>query len=149
MSNRKYGADYEPRPLEQAADEQNRYRLFLGRLHQAGLSPPDAAERAALAVLAALEDRLTAAEAEDLRQELPWTLRDRLRDKVRPGHVPPERVGRDGFVARVADELGVDDASASATIEAVFAATRALLSEKEAADVGDQLPGDMKGMWAR
>ncbi len=147
MSNRPYDASYEPRPLEQARGEQKRYRQFLNQVAAGGLSTRQGAERVAVSVLSALEDRLSAGEADDLRQELPWVLRDLVRDRERPGDVSPRRMDRAAFLGRVASELGVDELEAERTVRLVFAAARGLLSEKEASDVLGQLPRDLKDLW--
>ena len=148
MSNRPYDARYEPRPGEQAAGEELRYRRFLDALGRAGLGSAERTERCTVAVLRHLEARLTGPEARDLKKELPWALRDRLRGEERHPRSRPERFGRTELVERVAEEIGVDPLEAERITRAVFAVTRSVLSEKEASDVQAQLPPDLAALWA-
>jgi uncharacterized protein (DUF2267 family) len=148
MSNRPYDASYEPRPGEQAREEELRYRRFLGALARGGVTTSERAERAAVAVLGQVELRLTGPEARDLNEELPWALRDLLRGRERHPRSRPERFGREELVAHVATELGVDAAEAERICRLVMQTARGLLSEKEASDVAAQLPKDMQDLWA-
>jgi uncharacterized protein (DUF2267 family) len=148
MSNRPYDARYEPRPAEQAREEELRYQRFLSALVRGGLGSTQRAERAAVVVLGLLEQRLSAPEARDLNEELPWQLRDLLRGRERHPRSRPEQFGREELLARVSAELGVDGVEVEGITRLVLQAARALLSEKEASDVASQLPKDMQDLWA-
>jgi uncharacterized protein (DUF2267 family) len=148
MANRPYDAAYEPRPGEQARDEQLRYQRFLAALARGGLGTTERSERAAVVVLGLVEQRLTGPEARDLNEELPWALRDLLRGRERHPRSRPERFGREELVSRISSDLGVDAAEAERTARLVLQTARGLLSEKEASDVASQLPKDMQDLWA-
>jgi uncharacterized protein (DUF2267 family) len=124
MANRPYDAKYEPRPGEQAREEQLRYQRFLGALARGGLGTEERAERAAVAVLSVLEQHLPGPEARDLNDELPWALRDLLRGAERHPKSRPERVGREELLARVAGALGVDAAEAETVSRLVLQTAR-------------------------
>ncbi len=146
MGNRPYDASYEPRPGEQAGDEERRWRRFVSDLARAGI-PESEAEDTAAKVLCLLEQRITAGEARDLNQELPWALRDLLRRCERPMRATPERFDRAEFTVRLSEDLGREPPEAERVARAVLSAARALLSEREASDVLGQLPDDMKPLW--
>jgi uncharacterized protein (DUF2267 family) len=100
------------------------------------------------AILGLVEQRLSGPEARDLNEELPWALRDLLRNRERHPRSRPERFGREELLARVAAELGVDAAEAERVARLVLQTSRGLLSEKAASDVASQLPKDMQDLWA-
>lgn len=52
------------------------------------------------------------------------------------------------FVRTVAEQLGVDHEAAFKIISAVFRELHDRLTPKEAADVGAQMPGRLKSVWA-
>lgn len=148
MANRPYDAQYEPRPGESAGEEELRYQRFLRSLTAAGLGNAERAEACAVAVLCTLEQRLTGPEARDLNFELPWALRDLLRHCEIHPRARPEKIGRAEFLARVAEQLEVDEVQATAITRTVFARARTMISEKEASDVASQLPPDLAALWA-
>jgi uncharacterized protein (DUF2267 family) len=148
MANRPYDARFEPRPGEQAREEELRYQRFIGALVSAGAGNTERAEAAAVAVLCEVERRISGGEARDLNTELPWALRDLLRRCELHPKARPERFGRDALLGRVAEALAVDDAEAERLTRIVLSTARALLSEKEASDVVAQLPPDIAALWA-
>ncbi|HYD42148.1 MAG TPA: DUF2267 domain-containing protein [Anaeromyxobacter sp.] len=148
MANRSYDAQYEPRPGEDAGQEELRYQRFLRALRAAGLGNAERAEACAVAVLCTLEQRLTGPEARDLNFELPWALRDLLRRCELHPRARPEKIGRAEYLARVAEQLEVDEVQAEAIARTVLATARSFVSEKEAADVASQLPPDLETLWA-
>ena len=147
MSNRPYEATYEPRPGDQARDEELRYQRFLSALQRAGLGAPRRVESLAVTILGALEQRLSGAEARDLNEELPWPLRDQLRKFERDPRGRPERFRREELLRRVGEELGLEPGEAEHAVRTVLQHARQLLSEKEGSDVADQLPRDMQDLW--
>jgi uncharacterized protein (DUF2267 family) len=148
MSNRRYDAQYEPRPGEQAHQQEQRYARFLERLGAAGLGSRERCEAAAVAVLCTLERRISGPEARDLNEELPWALRDLLRRCELHPRARPERFGRGELVARVAEDLEVDEVEAERITREVLSVTRGMLSDKEASDVMAQLPPELHALWA-
>ena len=149
MSQRPYDASYEPRPGEQSFDDELRYRRFLDGLVRSGLGNAQAAERAAVAVLCTLEQRVSGGEARDVNDELPWALRDLLRHCELHPRSRPERFGRGEFLTRISEDLELDDpAEAERISRTVLMAVRELLSEKETSDVIAQLPPDLQALWA-
>lgn len=148
MANRRYDARWEPRPGEQAREDDLRYQRFVGSLSRQGLGNAERAEACAVAVLCAVERRITGPEAKELNDELPWALRDLLRRCELHPRARPERLGRDELLARVAEDLGVDEAEATRIARVVLSTARTLLTEKEASDVMAQLPPDMAPLWA-
>ncbi len=148
MANRPYDASYEPRPAEQARDNELRYQRFLAALERAGLGSRERAEQAAVTVLCAIERRITGPEARELNEELPWALRDLLRRCELHPRSKPERFGREELIARISEALLLDAADSERVIRTVLQTARGLLSEKEASDVASQLPRDLQDLWA-
>ncbi|HEX9291414.1 MAG TPA: DUF2267 domain-containing protein [Anaeromyxobacteraceae bacterium] len=148
MANRPYDASYEPRPAEQARDDELRYQRFLAALERAGLGSRERAEQAAVTVLCAIERRITGPEARELNEELPWALRDLLRRCELHPRSKPERFGREELIARISEALLLDAADSERVIRTVLQTARGLLSEKEASDVASQLPRDLQDLWA-
>ncbi len=148
MANRPYDATFEPRPGEQREEGELRYQRFLGDLQRAGLDSRQRAEQTAVIVLGVLEQRISATEAKDLNEELPWALRDLLRRFERHPRRRPEQFGREEMLARLGAALGIEAAECERVTRAVLQAARTLLSEKEASDVASQIPKDMQDLWA-
>jgi uncharacterized protein (DUF2267 family) len=147
MANRPYDATLEPRPGEQKQESELRYQRFLGDLQRAGLGSGPRAEQIAVLVLGMLEQRISATEAKDLNEELPWALRDLLRRFERHPRSRPEQFGREEMLARLGAALGIEAAECERVTRAVLQAARTLLSEKEASDVASQIPKDMQDLW--
>jgi uncharacterized protein (DUF2267 family) len=150
MANRSYDAQFEPRPQEQASDNEQKYRRFLDGLARSGLGSTERAERAAVSVLTHVERRISGPEARDLNLELPWKLRDLIRARGAELHPRsrPERYGRDELLGRISEELELEEAEVEPLVRTVLQHVRALLSEKEASDVIGQLPPDLQALWA-
>ncbi len=148
MANRPYDARYEPRPGEQAREDELRYQRFLSALAGAGRGNAERAEACAVAVLCAIERRITGGEARDLNEELPWAMRDLLRRCELHPRARPESLGREELVARIAEDLAVDVDEATRIARTVLSTVRTLLSDQEASDVMAQLPPDVAPLWA-
>lgn len=114
--------------------------LLAGVTGYADLEAADARETLRI-VLAALSDRSTPAEAQDLAAQLaePWcdVVWKARRDGV-------QKMDREQFVARVARELDVDVAEAVLRIRAVVAALEDRVSPGEMRQVLQQLPRDLQ-----
>jgi uncharacterized protein (DUF2267 family) len=124
---------------------QSFYRMVMDRSEKANL---DAAKQATAAVFHTLRDRLTPDEADQVVDQLPqelkavWEEGDELERS-------PVKMHRDQFLGRVRREAGLESIEeAQAATLAVFAALKRHISPGEAGDVGDQLPKDLKEMWA-
>lgn len=105
------------------------------------------AERATSAVLHALRDRLTPAEADQAAAQLPRE----LQVLWRAGEVAdrrPVKMHKTEFYDRVRTEAGLHSTREAREVTvAVFAALKEQLSPGEADDVLAQLPRDLKTVW--
>lgn len=109
----------------------------------------DEAMRNCVVVLAHLEQRLTGDQTRRFEAQLPLKLREILAEvpKSPPGK-PGARFHRDDFIERVGADLGVQKEEAEAIVRAVFTAVRSHITDGEAWAVEDELPRDMKHLWA-
>ena len=124
------------------------YRSFLEALAREGLPRRGEAARATEAVACALALRLQLPEFEPLRAALPPPFQGRLEPCERHASAPPGEVrGLDGFLAVVADDLGVARAAAEPMARAVFAALRLQLGEAAEEEVARRLPEDLAPLW--
>ncbi len=119
---------------------------FVNRLARQARIDDKLAEDAAVSVTCALEQRLTAAEAEDLNAELPARLREVLLRCERHGG-KPLKFDLSGLYEMVSDdlELGVDEVVP--LVAEVFQVLHEYVSPGEAHDVAAQLPGDIAAVW--
>jgi uncharacterized protein (DUF2267 family) len=115
------------------------HERFIGAVAQKARLSPEAAERAALATLGTLAERLSAGQARDLAEQLPTELAPWL--MTRSG---PEPFDVDVFVRRVAEREGTDPSSATRHAQAVFAALGRWVAEDEIADMAAELPRDFE-----
>jgi uncharacterized protein (DUF2267 family) len=97
----------------------------------------DRAERATLATLQTLDERIDAGEARDLEEELPDEVAPRLATTT-----PAERLDIDEFLRRLAEREGVDIETAERHAAAVFIALQRAVSPQEFADLTAELPKD-------
>jgi uncharacterized protein (DUF2267 family) len=111
------------------------YEQFIKTIqHKADLSWEDA-ERAAVATLRTLGERLSAGEARDIARQLPGDLGEALRTDTDASAFDAVE-----FVRRVADREGVDLDTAERHIRAVFVALVRTLSKQELDDMLAELP---------
>jgi uncharacterized protein (DUF2267 family) len=101
----------------------------------------DRARAAIEAVLAALAERISDGEIEDLEAELPANLRPALESGLRRSRAA-RRMSADEFVARVAEREGVCREEAEQHTRAAFATLREFISGDEFADMAAQLSQD-------
>jgi len=125
------------------------FAAFMTYLRRVGSISEDLAERAAVAVLCALERRIHPGEAKDLQAQLPAKLRDLVVRCDTHSGVRPHTIDEREFVAMVADDLTLPPARAEQLILSVFHALRAQVSEGEARQVEGQLPPDLRALWDR
>ena len=124
-----------------------RYERFITTIEQrAGISWVDA-ERAAQATLETLGERISAAQARQLAEDLPPQIRAWLTPE-RAGQAPPAEQAQDfdvgEFLRRVAEREGVDPETAEHHAKAVFIALARLVRGQEIAQLAAQLPSDYK-----
>ncbi len=111
------------------------------------LADEEAAYRVLGAVLHRLRDRLTVNEAANLGAQLPLVVRGLYYEGWRPSSVPSKVRSKDKFL----DELSAAILPITYPVEWAVTAVFSLLARHcdpgEIADVIDQLPGDLKGLW--
>ena len=103
----------------------------------------DDADRAAVAVLTTLGERITQEEAEDLAAQLPSGL-----ESVLQGSGRAERFDLDEFLRRVAEREGADTEEAREHARAVFEVLREAVTKEELSDVLSQLPREFEPLFA-
>jgi uncharacterized protein (DUF2267 family) len=111
---------------------------FLEAVEQTAGVSREEAERAVRATLRTLAERITRGEADDIAACLPREFRALLTSVPEPA----ESFGLDEFVRRVADLEGVDEATASRHVEAVFRALGQAVTPSELRDMAAQLSRD-------
>jgi uncharacterized protein (DUF2267 family) len=125
------------------------FAAFITYLRRVGSISEELAEKAAVAVLCALERRIHPDEAKDLESQLPAKLRELVGRCDLHAGVRKHAIDRTEFEGMVADELGVSLPEAEHLVLAVFHAIRAQVSAGEAAQVEVQLPPDIRDLWKR
>jgi uncharacterized protein (DUF2267 family) len=98
----------------------------------------DQAEAITRATLEVLADRLSGGEAQDLAKELPAPLSDWLSERTPDEQAKPWSV--QSFLRRVEDVAGVPADVAIAGVQAVFAALREAVPDREWRHLAGQLP---------
>lgn len=139
----------EPRARRRDTKRTRMYSLFLEDLRERSGLPGEHAEKVLFSVLCTLEQWLLQGEAGDPRVQLPMKLQEALQACEPRNERPLWKSNADALLRKVAGELGSDTALAESTTRAVFATVRAHLGEGEAAQVGDELPADLRALWAR
>ncbi len=138
----------QPGGIQTGARREQTWVHFLKLLQARGGLTRELAENAAASVMCILEQHLAGGEIDDLEAQLPHRLRELLqRCPVHHG-APPQRFGREEFLQRVADDLGVELDEAEHLTHVVFETVRDWLSEGEIEDVASQLPSDVRSLWA-
>jgi uncharacterized protein (DUF2267 family) len=126
------------------------YRALVDALAREGLPRRAEAARAAEAVMCALSQRISHADFDALRELLPDPFRTRLAVCERHAVAPRDRFrNAEDFYAVVAEDLDRSPDEVEPTVRAVLAAVRAQLSERDAEDVGSELPGELQPLWRR
>jgi uncharacterized protein (DUF2267 family) len=120
------------------------YHAFLKEVEHLIELPKELTERATIAVLSALEQRVFPEESRNLEAQLPSKLRELL------GRVRAERqrrFGRNELFRIVGAELGKKPEEVEPIVRAVFRAVREKISEGEAQDLAAELPRDIAELW--
>lgn len=101
------------------------------------------------AVLRALRDRLSMAEAVDLAAQLPMLIRGVFFEGWKPSHKPEKR-HLDDFLRVIAEHLGpAEDLPARSVAVAVFSVMMRHVSKGEIDDVVHTLPRELRELWPR
>ena len=135
------------RALRHESRAASTYKAFLKELSAIGGFDEKFAERAAVAVLGALEQRIYGEEVKDLEAQLPSKLRDFLAQVPHHQGRPERKFGRPELFRMVAEFLGRDVDEVEPIVRSVFMAVRSQITEGEAEDVADQLPSDLADLW--
>ncbi|MEA2290220.1 MAG: hypothetical protein QOD55_2217 [Solirubrobacteraceae bacterium] len=122
--------------FERARDDAWRYERFLTTIREQTGLDRDHAERAAMAVLVTLAERISPARAQELAEDLP----ERLRVWLQDAGEKPETFHIEEFVRRVADREEVDTETAARHARAVFRAVTRVAPAYEIDDLVDELP---------
>ena len=125
------------------------YKAFLNHLCERGGMSPAVAEKAAVSVLCAIEQRIYHDEAEDLEAQLPRKLTALLHRCERHEEELPDKFGREHLLNRVGEDLSLNPDAVEPVVRAVLDAIRHQISEGEAEDVMSQLPQDIRDLWGR
>jgi uncharacterized protein (DUF2267 family) len=121
---------------------------FLRDIEAAMMLPENvSAAAAATAVTCTLTARLTGGEAGHALQALPLPVHELLRRCDRHESASAEPFGREDFLRRVAEHLGVREADAERVVLAVFSALRVRLPVQEVENVASQLPKGLERLW--
>ena len=116
-------------------------------IDETGKTDREAVKRGAAAVLQALRDRLTCAEAEQAAAQLPRELKEAWRTGDTADR-KPIKMYRTQFYERVRRQAGLKNIREARSVTiGVFAALKAQLSPGEADDILAQLPRDLKEVW--
>ena len=117
-------------------------------MDELGWDDPQRAYHGLRAVLHALRDRLTVAEASDLSAQLPMLIRGVYYENWRPNHTPtPDRTAEQ-FYAHVYDKFPNDlQIDAEDLVRAVFWLLTQHISPGEIADVKASLPQKIRELW--
>jgi uncharacterized protein (DUF2267 family) len=124
------------------------YAAFIKHLCDRGGMSPSVAEKAAVSVLCAIEQRIFGEEAQDLEAQLPQKLVELLnRCERHESGPPPHKFGRVEMLQMVAQDLGLNPEAVEPVIRAVLDAIRDQVSEGEVEQVMEQLPHDLRDLW--
>ncbi|MBJ6764698.1 DUF2267 domain-containing protein [Myxococcaceae bacterium JPH2] len=122
------------------------YAAFIRHVRELAEVEEAVAERAAVAVLGALEQRIQPTQARNLEAQLPRRLVELLpAPELRPQR--PLRFGKELLVESVAEVLQKPLEEAEWLVRCVFLALQDQISEGEADDVASNLPPDLQALW--
>jgi uncharacterized protein (DUF2267 family) len=121
------------------------YEKFIRSVSErARFSSNDQVVKAVETVLGVLGQRISAGQAEDIGALLPVELRKHLR-----GLPQAQSFGLSEFVVRVAEQEGIDTATAGEHVNAVLSVLGDVVPRDELKDTFEQLPKDMRNLFAR
>ncbi len=145
MPNR--GVTLEERLQRHETKTNQTFKQFLDNLCQLGSMREEFAERAAVSVLCALEQRLFGNEFRHLEAQLPLKLQKLLAQCERHPGEAPQKLDREAFLERIGEDLGMQTDEVEPVVRAVFTAVKDQVSEGEIEDVIHQLPSDFHDLW--
>jgi uncharacterized protein (DUF2267 family) len=124
------------------------YAAFIKHLCERGGMSPSVAEKAAVSVLCAIEQRIFGEEARDMEAQLPQKLLELLnRCERHESGPPPRKFGRAEMLQMVSEDLSLNPEAVEPIIRAVLDAIRDQISEGEVEQVMRQLPHDLRDLW--
>jgi uncharacterized protein (DUF2267 family) len=133
-------------PIESAVHTTNAWLKELAE--ELGWNDRERAYRAMGAVLHALRDRLTVAEAADLGAQLPMLIRGLYYDGWNPTGKPVKERRKEHFLAHIAEACqGRAEIFPEGVAWAVFKVLQNHVSAGEIADVKHVLPADIRSLW--
>jgi uncharacterized protein (DUF2267 family) len=121
---------------EGVRDDPWRYERFLAEIEREAGLDRDHAERAAMATLVTLAERIPRSRAHELAEDLP----ERLREWLADAQDRPERFRVEEFFRRVAEREEVDHRTAARHARIVFRALARVAPAYEIDDLVDELP---------
>ncbi|NOK05500.1 DUF2267 domain-containing protein [Myxococcus xanthus] len=125
------------------------YAAFIKHLCERGGMSPAVAEKAAVSVLCALEQRILSEEASDLEDQLPRKLTMLLHRCEKHEEELPPKFHREHLLRRVGEDLSLHPDAVEPVVRAVMDAVRHQITEGESEDVMGQLPPDIRDLWTR
>ena len=146
----------EPAPEELSKEERAEWyrqqaeedsKEFVDRVAELAELEHDEARQAIGIVLCVFEQRLSSGEARKMEAELPYVVQQARRECMREGDEHSVPFGQPELFLRVAERMPRGGLATGRAVTAVLAAVRERLSEKEALDVGNQLPHDLQALW--
>ncbi len=137
------------RKLRHESRTSQTYAAFLRHLCERGGMSPAVAERAAVSVLCALEQRILSEESSDLEDQLPQKLTLLLHRCEKHEDELPPKFHREHLLRRVGEDLSLNPDAVEPVVRAVMAAVRDQITEGESEDVMGQLPQDIRDLWTR
>ncbi|MBI3184190.1 MAG: DUF2267 domain-containing protein [Myxococcales bacterium] len=123
------------------------YKDFLKELEREGPLTSELSERAATAVLCALEQRIIRDEAEHLEAQLPQRLRFLLQRCEKHEELLPREIDRESFLRLVGEHLGKSAEESEPIARAVLRVVSRRVTAGEIQDVLSQLPADMRALF--
>lgn len=142
-----------PEELQRRAEKRHEsrasstYAEFLKDLQAKGFRSREEAERAAIGVLCALDQRLTSDQAWNLESQLPSKLKELVFRCERHTDLLPRDIDRAQFEEVVREHSTSGDRDAVAAMRLVFATVAQHVTPGEVRKVVSQLPGDLRELW--
>jgi uncharacterized protein (DUF2267 family) len=137
-------AEQQQTPSDPTPDDAWRFERFLSTIEELAGLDRDRAERAAMATMTTLAERISRARAQELAEDLP----ERLRFWLQDAKDRPEELDVDTFVRRVAEREEVDAETATRHAEVVFRALARTAPAYEVDDLVKELPGQYERLVA-
>lgn len=135
-----------PAAVRSQARAESTYRRLIAELQrETGLESFEQTETATRVVVSSLVRRLSHGEAQDFIAQLPSLMQDELR-ALPPG--PDTSIGKGSIVTDLVHRLDIDPARAEDLLDVIGTWILGSISEGEALEVQDQLPEDLREVFA-